>query len=142
MCSSPSCRWLGDLQNPTTQLLVNIIKVRLLSILVLTSGVFSGFWVMDPEGAWNGSVFTLVVTDTQPHFFYSISMDGWYLKNCSKLLEYHSSFTIPDGSDVIFALNPVNPILIVQLTKVIRRQLRWIQTASGSFSWSRRDIPV
>jgi len=83
---------------------------------------------MDTEGSWNGSVFSLVVSDAQPHFFYSVSMDGWYLKNCTRLLEYHSTFTIPNGSDVVFVLNPVNPVYFLQLTKVIRKQLRWIQT--------------
>jgi hypothetical protein len=74
---------------------------------------------MDTEGSWNGSVFTLVVSDTEPHFFYSVSTDGWYRLNCTRLLDYHSSFTIPNGSDIIFALNPVNPYFLAQLTQVI-----------------------
>jgi len=82
---------------------------------------------MDTEGSWNGTVVTLVVTDDKPHFFYSVSMPGWYLKNCTRLLEYPSSFTIPTGSDVVFALNPVSPVYFVRLTKVIQQQPGWIQ---------------
>jgi hypothetical protein len=44
-------------------------------------------------------------------------MDGWYRLNCTRLLDYHSSFTIPNGSDIIFALNPVNPFFLSHLQK-------------------------
>ena len=78
---------------------------------------------MDPEGSWNGSVFTLIVPDTEPHFLYSISTVGWYFTNCSRLLDYHSSFTIPNGSDIIFVLNPVYFFLIPHLPKSAQNTL-------------------
>ena len=62
---------------------------------------------MDTHGAWNGSAFTITVSDQEPHFLYSISLASPWTHNCSTLVEYQSRFTIPPESDVIFALNPV-----------------------------------
>jgi hypothetical protein len=73
----------------------------------MNAGFFSGFWVIDTQGSWNGSVFTVTVSDSNPHFLYAVAIAGPALNNCSKLAEYRSDFTIPLGSDVIFALNPV-----------------------------------
>lgn len=106
--SNHSC---GPLLNQITPNRARIIKVRMPGeVCSLKSGYFSGFWVMDPQGTWNGSTFTVIVGDTKPHFFYSVSPPGWYYKNCTRLLEYKAAFTIPNGSDIVFALNPVRSI--------------------------------
>lgn len=60
---------------------------------------------MDPQGTWNGSSFTIRVTDTSPHFFH-VWRDVW-LGNCSVIGNWSSRGNFPPDTDVLFALNPV-----------------------------------
>jgi hypothetical protein len=62
---------------------------------------------MDPIGSANGSIYTITVTDEEPHFFYMVT--GGYLQRCSWLGIWSTYFGYDTDSDVLFALNPVNP---------------------------------
>lgn len=74
------------------------------------TGIFSGYFYIDLDGTWNGTVFTMNVTDAQPHFFY---FDTYRLENpgtyCHNISTWASYFHIPPGQDVLFTLNPVAP---------------------------------
>lgn len=69
------------------------------------SGVFSGYFYVDPVGSANGSSFTIEVQDTNPHFFYMVR--DWY-GNCSYLGTWTSIYGLGPDQDIFFALNPVS----------------------------------
>jgi hypothetical protein len=75
---------------------------------VLTAGAFSGYLTIDPAGSWNGTTFTYIVNDTNPHFFYSVS--SFYSSNCSYLGYWSTYYSFSSQQDVLFALNPVSPM--------------------------------
>jgi hypothetical protein len=60
---------------------------------------------MDPQGTWNGSIFTFTVNDSVPHFFHAVT-PGFVL-SCSLLANLSVDAGFPDSVDELFALNPV-----------------------------------
>jgi hypothetical protein len=76
--------------------------------VVLMQGIFSGYFLVDVDGTWNGSTFTLTVTDTDPHFLYFATYrqeaNGQF---CSGLTNWDKFFNIPNDQSVLFAINPV-----------------------------------
>lgn len=70
------------------------------------AGFFSGYFYVDVEGTWNGSVFTITVSDLEPRFFY-FSTYRAETKSCSDFAGWSSFFRLPANQDVLFALNPV-----------------------------------
>src|SRR5437773_674001 len=82
------------------------VKTDLIKNYVVMEGIFSGYFHVDFDGTWNGSSFTMSVTDSLPHFFYS-STWKWESSNCSILYSLSSFTLIPEFQDVLFVLNPV-----------------------------------
>jgi hypothetical protein len=78
-------------------------------LLIFFAGIYSGNFIIDPQGTWNGSSFTIIVNDTNPRFFHAItplfSTDCPLLGNLSAIAQF------PINIDEMFALNPVNPFL-------------------------------
>jgi hypothetical protein len=69
------------------------------------SGIYSGNWIMDPQGTWNGSSFTITVNDSLPHFFHAIT--PWFSTNCALIGNLSTAGEFPANVDEVFALNPV-----------------------------------
>jgi len=68
-------------------------------------GISSGFLYIDTAGTANGSVFTITVADSEPHFFYMTT--GSYLRACRTIAVWSIFFKYNPEWDIIFALNPV-----------------------------------
>ena len=66
-------------------------------------GANSGFFIIDPQGSWDGTAFTITVPDTKSRFYYSFS--AYYAGSCKLLGQYITGA----GPQVhfLFALNPV-----------------------------------
>jgi len=71
--------------------------------------VYSGNFILDPQGTWNGSSFTITVNDTDPHFFHAITPT--FLGNCLLLANLSVIANFPDDVDELFALNPVSNLM-------------------------------
>lgn len=97
----------GSLPSPLMMRRASTTEVIQLPI-ILNVGIFSGYFLVD--GTWNGSTFTLTVTDADPHFLYFSTYrqeaNGQF---CPGLGGWDSHFDLPVNQSVLFAINPVLP---------------------------------